>query len=49
MDKLFATSTDLGFEPDKPLTIDEWVSWGGSPTDIPASRAAGALQLYEDR
>ena len=49
MDKLFATSTDLRFEPDKPLTVDEWVSWGGSRTDVPASRAAGALQLYEER
>jgi hypothetical protein len=49
MDKLFAMTTDLCFEPDKSLTIDEWVSWGGSPTDIPASRAAGALQLYDDR
>jgi hypothetical protein len=49
MDKLFATSTDLGFEPDTLLTVEEWVSWGGSPTDIPASRADGALQIYQER
>jgi hypothetical protein len=49
MDKLFATSTDLGFQPDTLLTVEEWVSWGGSPTDIPASRADGALQIYQER
>jgi hypothetical protein len=47
MDKM--TTTHLRFEPDKLLTIDEWVSWGGSLADIPASRAAGALQLHADR
>jgi hypothetical protein len=47
MDKLFATSTNLRFGPDEPLTFDEWTSWGGCPTDVPASRAAGAVRIYE--
>ena len=49
MDKLFATSIDLCFGPYEPLTFGEWASWGGCPTDIPASRAAGAVRLYEKR
>jgi hypothetical protein len=45
MSKLFATSTDLCFEPDRPLSVEEWISWGGERSSLPISRAIGAQQL----
>lgn len=45
MSKPFVSSTDLNFGPEKKLTIEEWISWGGEASSLPASRALGALRL----
>ena len=41
-----AKRLDIGlrFEPNAPLTADDWLQWGGRGTP-PATRAEGALQL----
>jgi hypothetical protein len=49
MSKPFVSSADLHFGPDRPLPLEEWISWGGDPRQLPASRALGAQQLLADR
>jgi FAD dependent oxidoreductase len=45
--KRFEIRADLRFEPDKPLSAEEWISWGGEPGAVPVSRAIGAQQFLE--